>query len=155
MIDPNWAKWIFASICKYFEDNKGTLNLFIEGRDYDSVAEADKKVELRVDGPNIVEQSRGYFRFDVEINTICTIIRDDSDTYKIQRLTSFVSSLFKDINVFRYGGEPQDDESFVGCLILKQDSSEKVEISYFGQVEPRTRVMQSAIEGHYKMTLQT
>lgn len=157
--DPNWARWIFASISRHFADaaSVATIPLFIEGQHRDT-RELKDFFELRVDGPNLREVSKGCWLLRVEINVLVQSTMDDDNYHRIHQNVGICSVAFdKVINVYRKGTGPFDDQSFVGCLRLLQDRERRdyLEINHFGQIDVKTKLMQATVEGHYRMELQT
>jgi hypothetical protein len=155
-LNKNWGRWCFAAASKYFENNKAGRTLIFEGDDYgDDISQKDR-AEFRMDGPDVTELSRGFYRLDFEINLAVSCVRDDIDTHKIHRETGFYASLFKDIPVYKFGDTADDDPNvYVGCLNLRQEYDQKIFITHLGQIEESTRVLQATIEAHYRIQLRS
>lgn len=154
-INKNWPRWVFASVSKHIDDRKDGLTLFIEGQHRDTEGLVDF-LELRVDGPNFTEVSRGCFHFFVEVNILVQSAMDDSNFHRIHTDVGIAAAaLTSSIPVFKYGTGVDDDQSLLGCLRLIQDKRgrEKVQVSHFGQIDPVTKLMQATVEGHYEMLL--
>ncbi len=49
-----WVRWIHASINTHFQNNKGSLPMYIEG-DERTLQDENEFYELRIDGPQIVD----------------------------------------------------------------------------------------------------
>jgi hypothetical protein len=155
-INKSWARWIKASVSKHFDDRKESLVLFIENQHRDTDEEKDF-LELRMDGPRCEEVSRDCWKIRVEVNIICQSVMNDMDYHIIDDLVGVAQSAFSNnIPVFRYGNRPPDDQTFLGCLVLQQSAERRdfVEANRFGQIDIRTKLLQSAVEGHYLMDLQ-
>ena len=148
-------RWCFASIADHFATLKtSNFKMYVEGdhRDTNTVPEW---FELRIDGPYFREVSRNYWYVDVEINTLVETTLNENDAYRYLKNIGKVMPAFTDvIKVFRFGNEATDDDSFVGCLMLKQEFREKIVVSHFGLTSPDTKVRQSQIEAHYRMELE-
>lgn len=155
-MNSNWARWIFASISKHFDDGKGSYDMYIEGQHRNTRVLKDF-FELRIDGPNICEVSKNYYEIIMEVNCLVSSHMDDTDYHRIHRTTGYVAALYTDIPVYKYGTGPDDDQSFLGCLVLINDifgrKGNRLVISNFGIVEPGSDLLQSTIEGHYRMCL--
>jgi len=150
-INANWEKWCVASIGQTFEDGCGsTIPLFIEGQVRATKDEAEF-VELRVDGPWTTEINKNYFRLFFEVSILVQATIDPTDQYNIRKLTGQISSMFNDINVYKYG----DGGAYLGCLKLIQDSrkKERVQTNHFGQINPSVPLQQATVEGHYEIHL--
>lgn len=150
----NWPRWIVASVAQHFDAGRQGLPMFMEGEDHEeNVADY---IELRIDGPYILELSRQYFQLDIEINVFVISSKNAEDLYKIYRDCGTVAACFSGaISVFKLGDGIDDDQSLLGCLIRSNshDQREAVRVSHFGQVSAVTPIMRSSVEGHYHMEL--
>ena len=155
MYNPNWARWIKASVNKHFDDRRNNLFMFVEGSNR-VTSTKQSYFELRVDGPKSMEISRNFYKLEIEINAVVNTIMGGKKLYNIDTATGFVASIFtRTINIYNYGGETGDDSSFVGCLRLKQEFRDKLIITNLGQIDPNTRINRSIVEGHYYTELVT
>ena len=157
--NPNWPRWIFATVSKHFTEaaQEAELPLFIEGQ-HRSTRKYKDLLELRMDGPTLREPSKGCWYLRLEINILIQSTMDDKNYHRIHQNVGVVAAAFeKAISVYKYGNNPQDDKTFVGCLQLIQNRETRdfIEINHFGQIDPKTNLMQASVEGHYKMVLQT
>jgi hypothetical protein len=145
-----------ASISKHFDDRRDGVPMFIENQHRDT-DEEQELLELRMDGPRILEVSKNCWKLRIEINILVQVVMDDVNFHRIDDLVGLAQSAFTDIPVFRYGNTPGDDDSFLGCLRLLQNRSnvDYLEANRFGQVDTRTKLLQSTVEGHFEMDLQT
>jgi hypothetical protein len=155
--NKSWARWIKASVSKHFDDRKEDVHLFIENqhRDTDEVKEF---IELRVDGPRCLEVSKDCWKIRVEINLLIQVVMNDKDYHRIDDIVGIVQAAFTNsIPVYRYGNRTGDDDTFLGCLRILMDPSTRdfLEANRFGQIDIRTKLLQSTVEGHYEMDLQT
>jgi len=153
-INANWARWIFASVSKHFDDRKGILPLYIEGQHRDT-SKFKEYLELRMDGPSWDEASKGYFIGNIDINVLVTVAVNEEDYHRPHQIAGEVQAAFtKSIDVFKFGCNIQDDQSYLGCLVLKQNRSNRdfVELNQFGIIGTDDPLMQSTVEAHYKIT---
>ena len=153
--NPNWPRWIFASVSKHFAD--ALTPLFIEGQHRDT-REFKDFFEMRVDGPTLREVSKGFWVFRLEINILVQSAMDDKNYHRIHQDVGNAAAAFASaIDVFKKGNSPQDDQSYLGCLQLLQNRETRdfLEINHFGQIDVKTMLMQASVEGHYKMELET
>ncbi len=155
MSNENWPRWIFASVCKHFNTLRGDLPLFIEGQLRETEGVKDF-IELRVDGPDLTEVSKGYWRAYNEINVLVQSAQDESDFHRIHRNVGLVAQMFTNIQVFRYGNGVDDTSTLLGCMKLINDfkSHEKIQIAHFGKVDAATPLLQATVEGHYEMFIE-
>lgn len=151
-INANWARWILASASDHFETGRDSIPFYMEGADFSSEND-DQWVEFRLDGPDIKQISYNYWRFDIEINLLVSSVMDHEDFHKQVKLVGQFANLVNVIQIYKYGNQVGDDDSFIGCLELRKDLDEVVVISNFGKIRPDTRLIQSTIEGHYQMFL--
>lgn len=153
---PNihWPRWIFASISKHFNDRKGDYKLYIEGQYRDTKPPKDL-FELRMDGPYIVEENKGYFKISVEINILVQSRMDNTNYHRIHEDVGYASNIFTAIKLYKFGNGSMDTQEEFGCLRLKQNTQkrDRLQINHFGQINPKVRLMQASIEGHYEVEL--
>ena len=153
-VNPKWSRWAFASVSNHFfnEIDKSRLPLFVEGqkRNTDTLKTF---AEIRMDGPWYTEVSRGCWKIYGEVNILVQATLDERDTHLIHRSVGLVTAAFTDISVFRFGDEPGDDDTFVWCWKLLQDSRdrERIQVANFGVIEPNTKLTQAVVEGHYEV----
>ena len=117
--------------------------MYVEG-DPGSNQDFPEYFELRVDGPYINEMSKDYYRIKVDVNLLCSAIKDN-DTHRIHRLVGSIASFCTDIGILRYG----DGDTFVGCL----RPSDEVKILHFGQIMQSIPLMQAAVRVMYTTEL--
>ncbi len=156
--NKGWARWSKASISKHFSDLlTPTYPLFIENQHRDDTDELPNFFELRVDGPRLEEVSRDCWKLRVEVNVLCQSVMNETDYHIIDDMVGLAQSAFTNsIPVFRYGNRLGDDDSFLGCYIIQQDRStiDFIEGNRLGQIDIRTKLLQSMVEAHYVMDLQ-
>lgn len=156
--NKNWDRWIFASCAKYFDDFRGPYSLLVEG-DIRTTQKLKQWAEFRLDGPYVKELARNCWRLDVEINIICLYVPDHTQSYGVHKIVGHFASLFDCIPVYRYGvasDDAENDGSFLGQLQLSTDRRESVRTTHFGSVSLEgVRLLQSNVEGHYRMHLDT
>ncbi len=147
--NPNWDRWILASISKHFDDRREGVTLFIEGQIRDRPAPPEL-LELRVDGPHLTEQTKGCWRAYVEVNILLQITMDGKNYHRVNAVSGLVASAFTDIPIFRYGDSVDDDKTQLGCLQLISDG---IRSNKFGQVDATVPLVQASVEGHYELYL--
>jgi hypothetical protein len=156
MINPNWSRWITASFANHFEiaiDAAG-LPFYIEGdeRARDEVS----LIEFRIDGPLYKFPAASMTRIDVEVNILIKTIIDRKDLYLHERHIGIVSEAFINaIAVNRVGPDAVgvDDGTLLGCFKLRSDFREILQISKFGIIRGVSPIMQTTVEGHYRLDL--
>jgi len=157
--DPNWPRWIFATVSRHFVEaaSAAEIPLFIEGQ-HRATRKIKDLFELRLDGPTLREVSKGCWILQCQINILVQSTMDDKNYHRIHQNVGIAAAAFAPaIDVFRLGNNPQDDQTFVGCLQLLQnrETRDYIEVNHFGQIDIKTLLMQASVEGHYKMVLQT
>ena len=147
-----WVRWCYASINKFFDDKKNQYELYIEGDERTQLDETEF-AELRIDGPFISNPQKKVHYLDVEINILCQTHLDPRRFYRAQVMVgNFVAAFENLIPVYRYGDGPFDDDSLLGCFHLI-GRNQGVQVGYFGIVRQDTKIVQSTIEGHYRLEL--
>jgi hypothetical protein len=138
---------------KHFVTKVTDLPLFIEGQFRETNEEKDY-AEVRFDGPYAHEESRSFWVLDLEINVLVSSIPDEKDAHRIYKNVGKVAAAFERfIEVFRYGDNPGDDSTLLGCLIIKQSQNQTIFISHFGKIDPKVNLIQATVEAHYKMEI--
>lgn len=156
--DPNWARWIKASIYSWFEAHRQATApnnvLYFESNDRETSTVSDW-AELRFMGPWLQELSRNYWMFDITVNLFIASAIDPKDLYKIDRLKGIYLPMFADtIGVFRLGTGTFDDSTLMECLILQSSGNNMIQVINLGIVNSTdhvTRLEQCAIQAKYRM----
>lgn len=161
MINPNWVRWIFASIAKHLRDVATTDEhlYLLEGIDErtDKILESDLWVEHRITGP-LIQQQPGQYRIWVDSNVLLHTKRDD---YEIQRICGLYAAAYSQpIQVWNYGklagdyvaGEPST-KVLLGCLTPKPTKAENISVFHFGRIQATDKVRQSIVDVTLEMYL--
>jgi hypothetical protein len=148
--------WVFASACKHFIDTIDDIPVYVEGQERNTTDLSDW-CELRIDGPWIRDVSNSVIVVTAEINVLIGTAIDSTNLYKESVNHTKIVPAFTDFCVYKYGpsDNAENDGSLIGTLILQpiREMSERLEIARFGQIDPAVRLLQSTIEGHFRMTL--
>ena len=160
--NPNWARWVFASVATYLKGiaNSEHLPVLIEGLDDRTTAfmEATDRCEVRITGPFTKELSHNYFRIEVVVNVLfLSRYEEEKNQYALmQKIGVFHEAMDGAIAVFKYGNEPGDDEhALVGCLSPVHGRNDAIRLMHFGQVDPTDRLKQSMVDARYRMEIST
>ena len=153
MINPNWPRWITASLSNYFAEVATTLNipLIVDGIDERESTKLGDHVELRINGPFAREPSKGYFILEVGVNLLITDIMGNTENpYKLTTLAGgFQAAVSKPILLHKYGPEPEDDQTYFGCLLYKS-----IKTFQYGQVSANDRVRQAAVDAQLYLEIE-
>ena len=160
-LNSNWSRWITASVNDHFASQSGIvkledwssgdsdLPLIVRGQQFETDTDRMDLVELRLDGPDFAEVSINHYHAYIEVNTLIQSVISETDIYKMARSIGIVQACFTDIPLYKYG----DDDSLFGCLTLIANPTgtkgNRLEVSQFGQIDPRLKLEQTTIEGHY------
>jgi hypothetical protein len=160
--NPNWARWVFASVATYLKGiaNSEHLPVLIEGLDDRTTAfmEATDRCEVRITGPFTKELSHNYFRIEVVVNVLfLSRYEEEKNQYALmQKIGVFHEAMDGAFAVYKYGNEPGDDEhALVGCLSPVQGRNDAIRVMHFGQVDPTNRIKQSMVDVRYVMEIST
>src|SRR5688572_9625290 len=95
MINPDWDRWILASVSEYFKDALAGSGLlfFVEGQEYDK-NDARQKAELAIEGPLYEEQSAKQWKVSINLNILLSLIKDQKDFHKSHKMAGLVASKF-------------------------------------------------------------
>lgn len=150
MFDPNWTRWVEASIAKYFDANKQNYNLFLHGIDDPPIGNKEG-AELRINGPIAQQRTKTFWALDFTVNLLVQSKINDQNAYEHQDVVGFFTNLFvPSISVFKLGKNPEiDTQEFLACL----EQTEDIEALAFGQISPEIRVLQSTLVCQYRVEL--
>ncbi len=157
--NPNWARWIFASIAKNLNtvaDDNG-IEAIVEGVDdeTDGFTQETDRVEIRINGPFTKEMS-GEYRVQMDINVLLTSRFDGKQKNRHLLLTNaglFHEAMDQPLKVYKYGSAVGDDDSYLGCLTPRSGKNDTIRVIHFGKVDPTDKIRQSAIDARYEMFL--
>ena len=151
LVNGNIVRWTYASAAKHFTataTRKG-IPLYVEG-DNRNTHDLVEYIEFRMDGPNVQIPAKGERYEYYDINVLASITQG-RNLYRSQEVVGAIASGFTlVIPVYKLGDESQDDGSKIGCLKLRRELDQHIEISQFGIVRADTRIMQNTVEGHYR-----
>jgi hypothetical protein len=150
-VNNNWSRWIFASLCVWFDNNRGSIPMYVEGDDANTADLADY-IEFRMNGPLMEEFSKGSWRFDILINILVVSKRNDKSIHTMQSNIGTMQAAFAtNIPIYKFGTGPDDDRTqLLGCMTL----CDQIETTLLGQVSPDTKEQQAMVEGHYRMFIE-
>lgn len=164
--NPNWARWIHASVAYALKAvaTEHNLAVLVEGIDERSEAfmQATDKVEIRITGPFTKETSKGCFRIWVDINVLIQSRYDGQGKNAYDALTIagiFHEAMTTPFAIWNYGNKLGDfvdaDPSthvFLDCLVPRNDSKqEAVRVINLGQISPTDKMKQAMVDGRYEM----
>jgi len=160
--NPNWARWVFASVATYLKQvaQSQQLPVLVEGLDDRTTEfmEATDRCEIRITGPFTKELSHNYFQVEVLVNVLfLSRYEEQKNQYAImQKIGVFHEAMDGAIAVYKYGNQAGDDEhGLVGCLSPVQGRSDAIRVMHFGQITPTDRIKQSMVDARYRMELST
>jgi hypothetical protein len=160
--NPNWARWVFASVATYLKGIAAdeSLPCFVEGLDERTTEfmNTTDRCEIRITGPFTRELSHNYFQMEVVVNVLFTSsYGEEKNQYAILKVIgAFHEAMDGAIAVYKYGDEPGDDEAaLVGCLSPGNGRNDSIRVLHFGQVDTTTKVKQSMVDARYMMEIST
>ncbi len=155
--NPNWTRWIFASVASYLKALAKTNNIpvIIEGMDdeTDEFTEATDRIEIRISGP-YTKKLHGEYLLHVDVNVLLTSRFDGPAKNRYEILINaglFHSGMDQAIKIYRYGNEVGDDDSYLGCLLPRSGKNDAIRVIHFGKVDPTDKLKQSAVDARYEM----
>jgi hypothetical protein len=150
----HWVRWIYASINEHFTERlEDVYPVYLEG-DERTLETESEFIEVRIDGPFILQPCPNMYILTVEINLLVQTHMDKEDLYKQQRAAGFIVKAFTNaICVYKLGDEDFDDGSLLGTLKVDTSLRSRVDVSNFGIIKEDTRIVQTTAEGHYQLEL--
>lgn len=152
MIPVDLIRWINASINDYFQSNRGSYPLFIEGQDFNPISDGGNawcELHLSV-GPTITETVKNQFEVDLTLTLVCSALPTSTEEDAIHRLSGYFANLASSsFPIKKYG----NDDTLLGCMQPIED----VRIIQWGYVqipsETPLRVKQTHVESSYHFSL--
>ncbi len=164
MSNPNWNRWILASLADYFKGTANGLNLpvLVETLDQRTQAFMDvgDRAEVRITGPFMRELSKSYYQAYVDVNVLLTSRYDSrANAYDIVRYAGvFQAAMDQPITVWNYGSEPGDyvesdptSQVYIGYLLPRFGQPERT--MHFGQIDTVDHLRQTEVEARYLIEL--
>lgn len=158
--NSGWPRWIQASVADHFKttaNSEGFASL-VEGLEERTTVfqESTNRLEIRINGPFVRQVSANYYHFDVDVN-ILILSHMDGTSDSVYRGTNIAGKMAERANepipVFKYGGQPEDDQSQIGCLLLKDGSKDGVKVFHFGEINAEDRLRQAGVDCSYNMDI--
>jgi hypothetical protein len=152
-MNPNWIRWIVASVNKHFEAQLVGYELHYEGQHYETKT-VRTTIEVRTDGPHFAEICKDVWQLKLEINLLAQVLMSDKDFYEPERVKGRLAAAMTDYIIIKEYG---DGEETVGCL-TRIDNADGIKgdwiaVNSFGQIEAVTKLIQFSVEAHYQMEL--
>ena len=149
-------RWIMSSCRTYFDQRRGRWPMYFMHQAQKDLKKGHGQAvvsyfEFRLDGPYIQTMTSNETKYTIEINILCISNVDNKFTDEMEMMLGQMASAFGPVIPFyRFGDQPQDTRTQVGCLLLLQEKNESVIISRFNQANPATEIIQASVEGHYE-----
>ena len=158
--NENWPRWVQASVGRHFKDAATAISIpsLMEGIDERTTTfiQSPERIEIRVNGPSIVEKSKGYWYFAVDVNILVSSHMGGElpNRYSGTQITGEMAKAANDpIQVLKKGTGGDDDQSLIGCLTLRRGSRESVKVFHFGEINLEDRLRQFAVDVSLEMEI--
>lgn len=157
IVSADYTRWINASMGKWFDTLKGDCHLFIEGQPLD-IAGRQFWAELRLTGPRYYEWEKNHLHIELDLDIMCCALQNPEDQHLIHRIVGrFQNAAHAKIPVKKYGKEVQDDDSQIGCFVLRDELAQPIEtmpwgVVLHGSTEPLP-ALTTSLQAFYKMDL--
>jgi len=156
MLNPNIVRWTYASAARHFRNiaSKYGIQYYVEGdnRNTDNLSEF---IEFRMDGPFTLVPAKDEQWHHFDINVLGSIVMGYKNLYRPQEINGYIYGGFTlYIPVYKIGDESQDDGSIIGCLKLRRELDQYIEVNQYGIVDKDTRIVQNSVEGHYRLAIE-
>lgn len=168
--NPNWAKWMFASVAYELKLVATNANLaaLVEHLDdrSDAFMKEPDRVEIRITGPFDQEISKGFHRSTLDVNVLLTSNYGGQakNALKIIKFAGlFQARMGLPFPVYNYGievGEFNDPDTntrqqvFLGCLLPIGGKNNSVKMFHFGQTDKVDKLKQSVVDARYTIELE-
>lgn len=149
MIAVNIIKWVNASINKYFDDNKGSYPLYIQGQPFDPIKN-QSWCELHISvGPDVEETTAANYDVYVTVTLMCSAVLTN-DVLLIHKITGYFMNLASQaFEIKKYG----DGNALIACI----QPIDKIRMIQWGEIQVQSgmtpmNVNQTHIEAQYYLT---
>jgi hypothetical protein len=151
-MNSNWPRWIYASITDHFAQGQ-SLPVFVEGQPRETWEDGEL-IEVRINGPHFIQGSASEWKAEVELNVLVQCPFNVSDLHRIHRLVGSIASLFGQIQIFKFGSGVLDDQSLLGCLVIKPNpiTGRLITTNHYGQAENEKSLLQAEVEASFEVT---
>lgn len=138
-INPDWDRWIRASVNTYLSDNLTDLKIFPDGSpDTDKSGKQDW-IELRMDGPHYVGMPNNEWRLTIEINVLVCSLINEQNIYRHRGIAGRIAKLLHSpITIYKM---PEDSAYSLGCL--KMDA---IDTHYYERVGKNIPMKQATLD---------
>ncbi len=127
--NPNWGKWIYASVVTHFAESTSLLQ-FLDGMRFDDAI--IPCYFLKMDGPWYRSLGGGVWEVQVHVSVDAKCIKSDIQAmYTFRKTLGELASAFTTIPLVKYGTGEDDDSTEFGCLTL--GTKEAINTNYAGQ----------------------
>lgn len=155
MLNSNIIRWAYASAARHFQKValKHRIPYYVEG-DERNTHSLPEYIEFRMDGPYTLLPAKGEQYHFFDINVLASIALGSRNLYRSQEVCGLIYAGFNlTIPVHKYGDESQDDKSKIGCLKLRRELDQHIEVNQYGIIQQDTRIVQNTVEAHYRLVL--
>lgn len=149
MMNANIPKWVFGSLCKFFDAEATNISLpfYAEGADDPSSQVYQRtNLSLRMDGPQVYEYS-GSTVYRFEVQALLTEIGIRRGGYALHNdAGTMMEAMRSGIPIFQIPNSPLVQ---VGCLFPDTRTSESVRVVVLGDMSVSSKVRQISVLGKY------
>jgi hypothetical protein len=153
--NPNWARWVFASLATYFTSvaQKCNIPVLVEGLDERTTEfmEATDRVEVRITGPFIRDLSVKYYECAVDANALFfSRYEEGKNKYDIlAAVGAFQQAMDSPIPLYRLGNQDIDDGGIFGVLEPRKNRGESTRVLHLGQADLTNRIKSTLVDARY------
>jgi hypothetical protein len=151
-MNPNWNRWIKASINDYFKGAEtATFKMIIENerpRDFENLK--IPVYEVRILGPifQVATRDEWYASVGVDVLIQCPVqVAQSVDLYHVHTLSGIIAAKATTIPLFSYG---EQVPAHLGCL--NRDGS-PIRITDYGKQGTAERILHTTVEFGYEVEL--
>lgn len=134
----NIPRRITACVNKYFDDNKASFLLWIEGT-VPSIPSQSRWAELRLNGPKVRESTKNQFTIEMSVDIMCCA-QDTFNLYTLEDIAGHFMNLMVDIAITDNDGSPWF------CLIRESE----VDMIPWGIIKKENNVRGTSVMATYK-----
>lgn len=147
MFNPNWIRWLRASLINVFDTYnrtdltipvisgsvQGKLPFYLGFGDRKDILNQPYWLELRRSEEKYLQYSPTCFDIMIDIGVLSFGTIDDADIYTKDLVDGIAVSMHNDFAVSKYGSRLGDDQSYITCMNLVTESESNVRLFNLGK----------------------
>ena len=166
-VNPEMMMWIITSFNTVLQERimaagqkfPAPKRFYIEGDDLRDIKDDIERVELRLKGPDWLNNQGNNYDSIMEVNMFVSVVKGIPDRYRIHKIGGLCMNALREIPIKNYGSVPAGSETVQFCMIPndgkpgRPGGSSPMKYHFFGQVEPKVNLLQAGCFARFYQTV--